>query len=249
MRRNADGLGIFLIGLSCVSGVSYCVMGLWPIVGLCAVLLLGGAARPQTGTWHLRQVNPPDANPQYFPRGVFHKNAEASDWFARWYAKYLRALEEPSLFEKADGKAVATYRLLLVSSFRRPVVIQLEVRANGTGLLTAKMTSGIHGELGPVLRDESEILVREQVDEFLSREEKANFWTMPTGNMTKRPDGSEWILEGRSKGAYHVVDRWSPPKGEEYFEACSYLIALSPVRPDAPNRREKPERKRDEGIE
>ena len=62
---------------------------------------------------------------------------------------------------------MATYRLLLVSSFRRPVVIQLEVRANGTGLLTAKMTSGIHGELGPVLRDESVFPVREQVDEFL----------------------------------------------------------------------------------
>jgi hypothetical protein len=203
------------------------------ILSFCGWLLVGGAAVPQAGTLHLKQVNPPDENPQYFPRGVFHRNAEASDWLARWYAKYLRAMEEPSLFENARGKAEATYRLLIVSSFRRPVVIQLEVRANGTGLLTAKMATGIHGELGPMLRNESILIAPGVVEQFLNLEEKANFWSLPTENESRRANGSEWVMEGRRAGAYHVVDRWSPAKEGEYFKVCSYLIAMSPVKPEA----------------
>ena len=203
------------------------------ILSLCGSLLVGGAAVPQAGTLHVKQVNPPDANPQYFPRGVFHANAEASDWTARWYAKYLRAMEEPSLFESVGEKAGATYRLLIVSSYRRPVVIQLEVRANGTGLLTAKMATGIHGKLGPVLRNESILVAQGVVEQFLNLEEKANFWTLPTQNEIRRANGSEWIMEGRRAGEYHVVDRWSPAKEGEYFKVCSYLIAMSPVKPEA----------------
>jgi hypothetical protein len=203
------------------------------ILSLCGWLLVGGAAVPQARTVHTKQVNPPDANPQYFPKGVFHANAEASDWLARWYAKYLRAMEEPSLFESAGEKAEVTYRLLIVSSHRRPIVIQLDVRPNGTGLVTAKMATGIHGKLGPVLRNESILVAPGVVEQFLDLEEKANFWTLPTENEIRRPNGSEWVMEGRRAGAYHVVDRWSPEKEDKYFKVCGYLIAMSPVKPEA----------------
>ena len=38
---------------------------------------------------------------------------------------------------------------------------------------------------------------------------------MPDGDEKEvHLDGAQWILEGVRNGKYHVVDRWSPEKGD-----------------------------------
>src|SRR5262245_56688351 len=49
---------------------------------------------------------PPDANPQYFPAGVFDKNPDVNELLARWYASELRALREPSIY---GGESSASF--------------------------------------------------------------------------------------------------------------------------------------------
>ena len=49
--------------------------------------------------------NPPDDNPQYFPKGIFRDTSDKSafkDFVARWYSSDLRAMHEPSLFETSS---------------------------------------------------------------------------------------------------------------------------------------------------
>jgi hypothetical protein len=105
------------------------------------VLLLNAPASPQPKRPPIRQINPPDTNPQYFPHRVFGSNIYLSEFRARWYAKELRALAEPSLFERENQNGREVYRVLVTPSFQRTLVVRLQVREGGTGWLTAKMSA------------------------------------------------------------------------------------------------------------
>lgn len=216
-------------------------MRFWLIICVLVALFFGSVACPQSKTPHIRQVNPPDTSPQYFPRGVFDTNADLSEWIARWCAKDLRALEEPSLFEHTKETTRVTYRLLLIPSFQRTLAIRLEIQANGTGLVTAKMSTEVGNEPGHILRSESASVSTEQVEEFLKLEERMGFWSLPTQKKVFGADGTEWILEGRKVGKYHVVDRWAGSLESSYSHACDYLIELSPVKPEPPRHRRREE--------
>jgi len=205
-----------------------------------AAFLLVAAAWPQAKRPPMRQVNPPDSDPQYFPRGIFSQYPDLSDWIARWYATELRALEEPSLFEQAKDNSVETYRLLLVPSFRHRLAVRLELQPNGTGLLTAKMTTGADWNPGHVLRMERISISTEQIEGFRTLLTNARFWSLPTEDRGITGfDGTEWVMEGRRHGTHKVVDRWSGFIDEKYLQLCQYLIELSPIKPEEPPRRKK----------
>ncbi len=42
---------------------------------------------------------------------------------------------------------------------------------------------------------------------------RTDFWAMPSPSNGPAPDGTDWIVEGRSGNAYHVVSRCSPVEG------------------------------------
>src|ERR1700682_2295120 len=83
--------------------------------------------------------DPPDINPQYFPKGAFEDSSE-SGWFQgfkeRWYAKHLRSMHEPSLFEASKDNSLTAYRFLWLRTFHSPIAIRLTMRIDGTGTLT-----------------------------------------------------------------------------------------------------------------
>lgn len=177
-------------------------------------------------------LNPPDANPQYFPEGTFRDSSEKgnfNNFKARSYSIYLRVMSEPSLSEASKYKALVAYRFLWLRTFHHPIAIRLTIRLDGTGFLTAKTTSG-HGdyEPGTLVQNNSVEVSKSQVQQFLSLLGKMGFWTSQTEGATGGTDGAMWILEGVQSGSYHVVDRWSPEK-DDYSRVCLYLLDLSRI--------------------
>ena len=206
-------------------------------ISLCFLAVSSSCGQMTAKRPKIRQVNPPDRNPQYFPVGLFSKYPELSDWAARWYASELRALNEPSLLEGEARHSVA-YRFLLIPSFSPSLGIRLVLNPDGTGTLVAKIRAKSRGGMEAAPAEETVSVSSDQVGKFEGLLDESNFWFLPTKwDPVQGFDGEEWILEARKNGKYHVVDRWSGWREVSYSQACEYLRELSPLKSEIPRRK------------
>ena len=168
----------------------------------------------------------------YFPAGVFGDNAKLNTLKIEWYSKFLNAMREPSLWEASKTQATQSYRFLWLRSFHHPVSVRLDVGQDGIGILTTKIASGQGGyEPGRVTTNRIQRLGRERTNWLIDRIGELNFWKLPT-NPPPDPnevgvDGAQWIFEGVKDGTYHIVDRWSPDKGEVHSLGIMMLLDLA----------------------
>jgi hypothetical protein len=167
----------------------------------------------------------------YFPKDKFSVDwAGRDDFINDWYGKHLKAMGEKSLLDVASVDN-EIYRFLWLRSFHHPIFVRIERSQNDIKLFTKELDGAGGYEPGKVLRSKEIVLKREDFCKFLTLLEKADYWNLPIekdDTTVVRVDGAEWILEGVKSGRYHIVDRWSPKKGE-YRKACLYLLKLSGV--------------------
>jgi hypothetical protein len=201
----------------------------------CLSIILGASAfsqssKPTFAPGFAESMGPPDANPQYFPKGVFDPTPELADFCARWYAKHLRAMNAESLLKKAADKQARAYRFLWLPTFHHSISVLLTVRPDGSGQLSSVELSGKGGyEPGSMLATKIVELSKDQVNQFNAMSGIVDFWTAPTVDPQRQgDDGSEWILEGVKDQKYHVVTRWTPKDGP-FRDACLYLLKESQI--------------------
>jgi len=198
---------------------------------LCAPIFL--YAQTDAKPLAIKQTNPPDANPQYFPVGLFSKYPQLSESRARWYAGELRDLEEPSL---RRGKITSgpVYRFLLIPPFTPSLVIRLTVNPDGTGNLIAGLGTRRNKSRETTPRQQTLSVSPEQVSKFLGLLREANFWSLPSARyeetLVRVADGKVWLLEANKSGKYHVVDRSDGLIEVNFSRACDYLLELSPLK-------------------
>ena len=172
----------------------------------------------------------------YFPSGILGEDAQDDKSKLESYSKFLTALREPSLWQSSKTQKVESYRFLWLRSFHHPISVRLDAQPDGTALLTTKITSGNGGHPGHLIENRTQKLTKDQTHWFLDQIEELKFWTLPT-NPPKDPseilhgfDGARWVLEGIKDGQYHVVDRWSPDKGEVHTLGIIMLIDLAKLK-------------------
>ncbi len=155
------------------------------------------------------------AQETYFPKGALSNNDRSDAFKATWYTSQLKALNEPSLSERARDSTLQTYRFTWLRSFHHPVAIRVEIRDDGTALIFAKVASGAGGyKPGSLTQNTSSPLTSEQVAGLVESIHKLGFWDIPSVEEgVNGCDGAQWIIEGIKEGKYHLVDRWSPSKG------------------------------------
>ncbi|MHB8539703.1 MAG: hypothetical protein ACYDCD_01990 [Candidatus Acidiferrales bacterium] len=176
----------------------------------------------------LLSAAPALAQSQYFPKGTFAEKGDAETLVVTWYSHALKSLEEPSLWKLSQNdKHAIVYRFLWLRSFHHPVAIRVIIAPDGTAELITKVSGGAGGYApGPLIESQTKRLSAIDVKDLLEQMNSANFWELPTEE--KRAsfgiDGARWILEGIQDGNYHVVDRWSPTKGE-YRTLCGFFVS------------------------
>jgi hypothetical protein len=158
------------------------------------------------------------AQTTYFPAGSFEKDKRADQFVMHWFSQQLYALQEPSLFVERKDKSVESYRFTWLRTFHHPVAIRIDIHPDGSASLSTKTASGAGGyDPGHVIQSDSRILTKEETQKFLEFTEKVEFWSLPAYDDSRDgADGSEWIVEGVSRGNYHVVSRWTPTSGPIY---------------------------------
>ena len=168
----------------------------------------------------------------YFPKDKFARGWKDADAFMNdWYGKHLKAMGEKSLLD-VSGKNTEVYRFLWLRTFHHPVFVRVERGQAKTKLFTKELDGAGGYEPGKVLRKNEVILKEKEFCEFLSLLEKADYWKLPSiQDNDDGVDGSQWILEAVKDDRYHIVDRWTPEKGE-FRAACVYLLKLSGIDTD-----------------
>lgn len=161
---------------------------------------------------------------KYSPKMNQNKYGTADIFMNGWYVSFLKAMSEKSLLKVSKDTEV--YRFLWLRTFHHPVFVRIEKRGNYIQLVSKEMEEDGRYPTRNVYRKVNKTLDIAQWNEFLSLLEKSQYWQMPTNIGDGSYDGSNWILEGVRDNRYHIVDRWSPERGE-YQEACIYLLKLS----------------------
>jgi tetratricopeptide (TPR) repeat protein len=145
-----------------------------------------------------------------------------------WFTAPLHALGEPSIYQQLKNKDIEVYRFTELPTWDNPIAVRIVITKDGTGILYAKMTDGEGGfDPGKISIDEEWKINKNLVKEFLNVIAVENFWQLPTNKEDEEliTDGTEWILEGLSKGHYHLVLRNSPE--ESVRRIGSYFVKLS----------------------
>jgi hypothetical protein len=166
----------------------------------------------------------------YFPDSTFSTNP--NDHFVTdWYSGQLRALQEPSLFALSKNTAAQQYRFLWLRTFHHPVAVRVEVKEDGTGLLTTKITSGAGGySPGNIITSHVRPMSKEETQRIVSLVTKSDFWNLPSYSREKAGlDGAEWIFEAAVKGNYRVVSDWSPKTGTIHELGSYFLFGLEKI--------------------
>jgi hypothetical protein len=173
------------------------------------------------------------AQEPYFPKGVLGNDPRSDAFVLNWYSKHLKALEEPSLLQLAKNPSSESYRFVWLRTFHHPVVIRIDIRADGIGELTTKVSNGAGGyEPGKLIENTSRPLTRQQSEQLVATIKKVQFWELPPheSSETVGCDGSQWIIEGVKNGKYHVVDRWTPGKGAVHELGLLFVSGLANMR-------------------
>jgi hypothetical protein len=173
------------------------------------------------------------AHEPYFPQGVLEDNAQGDSFRSGWYSKHLKALEEPSLLQKSKGSSAESYRFVWLRTFHHPIIVRVDVRADGSAELTTKVSNGAGGyEPGKLIENTSRPLTQRQTETFLATIQRLQFWDLPTHETpeTVGCDGSQWIVEGIKDGKYHVVDRWTPAKGAVHDLGLAFVFGLAQMK-------------------
>jgi hypothetical protein len=173
------------------------------------------------------------AQEPYFPQGVLEDNAQGDSFRSSWYSKHLKAFEEPSLLQKSKGSSAQSYRFVWLRTFHHPIILRVDVRADGSAELTTKVSNGAGGyEPGKLIENTSRPLTQRQTETFVATIQRLQFWDLPTHETpeTVGCDGSQWIIEGIKDGKYHVVGRWKPAKGAVHDLGLAFVFGLAQMK-------------------
>ena len=154
-----------------------------------------------------------------------YSGVESAVFSISWYSKHLSALEEPVL---SDSLSTEIYRFTYLRTFDNPIVIGLE-NTNDTITIYWKVSDGAGGyEPGSIIENRDKRLTIAEWEKFESKVKSINFWDLPTTEKgLLGTDGSQWILEGKQLGKYHVIDRWC---GGRIKSLCKELIELTDLK-------------------
>jgi hypothetical protein len=172
---------------------------------------------------------PQDSNQFYFPLELFRDSSrfiEYDTFVVKWYSSQLFAMKEPLFFNEKSKKEM--YRFTWLRTFHHPVAIRIE-KDSDMYTIYWKICSGAGGyEPGRLIASGKKAITNNDWYKFQLLLFSIHYWELSTnGKDIGGNDGSQWILEGATPYKYHVVDRWTPDKNDDYYKTCDFLIGLT----------------------
>lgn len=155
----------------------------------------------------------------YFPPKTF--TSRAVDFQVAWYSRDMYRLGETPLWPPTPGNE-KTYRLTYLGAFTGPKAVTLRVLPDGSAEVKMTVIDDSHDR---VKSEQTSIVPRDQVFDFLKRLDRARLGEMATESPDRGLDGAEWIMESVQDGRYHVAVRWCPNLYDKNSEDAAFADA------------------------
>lgn len=145
-----------------------------------------------------------------------------------WFSQHLEAAKENSLYYSSDSTQ-EIYRFTWLRTFHNPYIFTIVISEKNSFIIVKKLDGAGGYKPGKLVRNDTLKINSEDKDMFIKSLEESKFWTLETNEKVMGLDGAEWLLEGRKKGNYHLVKRWSPKNGN-FRESCLKMLQISNVK-------------------
>jgi hypothetical protein len=171
----------------------------------------------------------PKAKLYYFPEGSLvpkEVSASADLLIRESRTPILAKMSEPSL--SCAKPARDSLRLLITPTWGGPLAIRVE-----GGALSLVILDGEAGYYaGEVVQRFKRRLTAAEQRSFAAALAKAEFWTTPPNNFDEMGnDGTTWMIEGRARSKYRVVQRWQP-KSSSFRELAVLMLGFAGCDPE-----------------
>ena len=156
---------------------------------------------------------------KYFPAGKLEPTSTVKDNYkTKRYAKFLSAMQEPSLWEMSKTTKNEIYRFLLLRFSDDPVCVRVEISESGDVAVYKKTTSGRGGaQPGDLKINETKNVSISDVQALLAQINNAKFWDLKIEEFSSYKlsvtDSSKWIFEGVKDGNYQLIEIATPQEG------------------------------------
>jgi hypothetical protein len=161
----------------------------------------------------------------FFPPQTF--SGPSGKLMAHWFSRDLHLLREEPLWPPASA-STRIYRITILPAFFAPESATLTTLPDGRGRITFNT---LVSKTNPQLSTDARSISSQQVADFTSTLNRAQFWQSPTEVQSRGMgiDGAEYIFEGVHDGEYHVVLRWCPGVRREkpFTDMANQLFRLS----------------------
>jgi hypothetical protein len=170
--------------------------------------LIANSLRAQD-TGRLRYV-PSSSDIAAFFHGELSESSHPA--FVRSNARYLHLMGEKPLSDSMSPSLPQIYRLLVETRpHNTPVVVRLSIKAGGSGEAVVKVSQSARFA-DTLTVNRTEVVSRENVDDFLKLLGTASFWSAPVfeqfdAHKPVRLGTAGWILEATKEESYHIVCR------------------------------------------
>jgi hypothetical protein len=163
-------------------------------------------------------------DPPYFP----------PEFDSAYYPRHLKAMNEPSLFQRRAEPGFNAVRFTWLRSFHDPIVVRVQLTERGADVRTVRLKRKGQAVFETVLDRtvETDMSLWSEITNSVAR---MGFWEMPTEDAVTGFDGARWILESVSSGRYKIVDRWGPTydaderKLQEYVATCKRVLKVGGI--------------------
>jgi len=170
----------------------------------------------------------------YFPIKVGREGPGITKFEADWFSKSLERMKEPRLPELAKDVSSEVYRIMILPTWGNPIVVRAQ-KHEGIYVLSARRLNGQGGyDPGKLVEAKEAELSMEDSKTLEGLVHELSFFQLSTGEKgIVGMDGDESILEGVSKGRYHVITRWTATyKTDErglktFLDVCRFLVDKS----------------------
>ncbi|MDH4477927.1 MAG: hypothetical protein QE274_15745 [Verrucomicrobiaceae bacterium] len=130
-----------------------------------------------------------------------------------YYTRYLAAMKEPSLYDRAPGRPEFEFRFLWLRSFHDPIAVRIWGTAEGYMIRAIRMTQHKGYTLGAITVDstrklsDDESRVLDQLLDVPSLLTPLNETEVLIG--ADGVDGAQWIFETCADKKYQMIEFWS----------------------------------------
>jgi hypothetical protein len=182
----------------------------------------------------------------YFPIETAPGTDGLTQFESEWYGKSLERMHEPNLLELSKGAKTEIYRFMILPTWGNSIAVRVDKEGELYHLSARRLDGQAGYEPGNLVESKDLDLNAADSKTLSLLLQQLNFSQMTTKETFRGDDGDEWVLEGVSRGSYHVITRWcaesyNPDKRglKTFLDLCKFLIDKSTISRRPTNKGEK----------